>query len=174
LSHRHMINSRDELRTHYRFKDFLSYTCLLAVPVFTAVLAIFRHSILWAIALVVVAAAMTVLILKFYCTRCPHYTREERHLKCIFFWGLPKFFIPRPGALNIIDKSVAFGAPAVLLIFPLYWLFMEPGLLVLYLLSLSGFGACIYRNECNRCIYYECPVNRVPEGVKNQSQGSSK
>ena len=112
-----MTTSRDELRTHYHFKDFLSYTCLLAVPVLTSILAILRHSILGTIAFIVVAGAMTTLILKFYCTRCPHYTREDGRLKCIFFWGLPKFFPPRPGALNIIDKLVTFGAPAVLLMF---------------------------------------------------------
>jgi hypothetical protein len=165
-----MITSRDQMRTHYCFRDFLYYTCLLSVPVLTAILAILRHSVFWAVLFVGVAAAMTVLILKFYCTRCPHYTLEDGHLKCIFFWGLPKLFSPRPGALNVVDKVVVFGAPAVLLIFPLFWLFREPGLLILYLLSLAGFGATIYRNECDRCIYHECPVNRVPEAVKNHSQ----
>jgi len=169
-----MITSRDEMRTHYRFRDFLHYTCLLAVPVLTAILAILKHSVFWAVLFVGVAAAMTVLILKFYCTRCPHYTREDGHLRCMFFWGLPKPFSPRPGALNLVDKAVAFAAPAVLLILPLYWLFKEPGLLVLYLLSLAGFGATIYRNECDRCIYYECPVNRIPEGIKNQPRESIK
>jgi putative flippase GtrA len=169
-----MMNSQDELRTRYSFSDFLSYTCLLAVPILTAILAVFKHSFLWAIAFIVLAAGMTVLILKFYCTRCPHYTREDKTLKCIFFWNLPKFFTPRPGALNVVDKFVAFGAPAVLLLFPLYWLFKEPGLLIVYILSLSGFVASIYHNECKRCIYFECPVNKVPEVAKHPSQDFSK
>ncbi len=168
-----MVNSQDKLRDRYSFRDFLFYTSLLAVPIFTAILAIFKHSFLSAIAFIVLAAGMTALILKFFCTRCPHYNCEGKRLQCIFFWGLPKFFNPRPGALNMVDKLVAFGAPAVLLVFPLYWLFKEPGLLVLYLLSLSGFGASIYRNECKRCIYYECPVNKVPEAIRNPPQESS-
>lgn len=168
-----MIQSPGELRTHYRFKDFLAYSCLLAVPVITAILAILRHSTLWTVFFVVVAAAMTALILKFYCTRCPHYARGDKRLRCIFFWGMPKFFTPRPGPLTVADTLVVFGAPAVLLIFPLYWLFKEPGLLVVYLLSLCGSGASIYSNECERCIYYECPANRVPEVVKRQSEGFS-
>jgi hypothetical protein len=64
----------------------------------------------------------------------------------------------------MMDKVVTFAAPTALVMFPLYWLFKEPGLLVIYLLSLTGLGATIYHNECNRCIFYECPVNRVPEG----------
>jgi hypothetical protein len=162
-----MIPSQHELKTQYRFSDFLFYVCLLVVPIFTAILAIFRHSVWWTIAFIILAVALTALILKFYCTRCPHYTREGKILKCIFFWGLPKFFDKRPGALNFIDKTVAFGAPTVLLVFPLYWLLLEPGLLVIYILSLAGFGSAVYRNECNRCIYFECPLNKVPEGIKN-------
>lgn len=151
------------LKERYSFPDFLFYTCLLAVPMFTAVDAIVRHSVGWAVVFGVLVVSVTVLVLKFFCTRCPHYTRGERRLRCIFFWGLPKFFDPRPGALNGIDKLVAFGAPAVLLVFPLYWLLMEPGLLIVYLLSLAGFGAAIRRYECRRCIYQECPVNNATE-----------
>jgi hypothetical protein len=165
----HIMNPRNELRTRYGFRDFLYYICLLAVPIFTAILAIFKHSLFWTVAFVVLAAVLNIGILKYYCTRCPHYTREDKTLKCMFFWGLPKFFNPRPGALNLVDRSVTIGAPAVLLIFPLYWLCMEPGLLILYILSLAGFGATVYRNECGRCIYLECPMNKTPEEVKYRS-----
>jgi len=165
-----MIHPQHELKTRYSFSDFLFYTCLLMVPMFTAILAIFRHSVWWTLAFVILAACATILILKFFCTRCPHYAREGRRLKCIFFWGLPKFLDARPGALDLIDKSVAFAAPTLLLVFPLFWLLMEPGLLIVYILSLSGFGAAIYRNECRRCIYFECPMNKVPEAVKSHMQ----
>ena len=162
-----MISSQHELKTQYRFSDFLFYVCLLAVPIFTAILAIFRHSVGWTIAFLILAVGMIALILKFYCTRCPHYTREGQSLKCIFFWGRPKFFAKKPGALNFVDKTIALGAPTILLIFPLYWLLLAPGLLIIYILSLAGFAAAVYRNECNHCIYFECPMNKVPEGVKN-------
>jgi len=162
-----MIHAHNELKTRYSFSDFLFYTCLLAVPFITAFLAIIKNSVWWTIAFVGLAAGMTALILRFYCTRCPHYTRAGQSLKCIFFWGLPKFFNIRPGALDVLDKAVAFGATAVLLIFPLYWLLLEPGLLIVYMLSLIGFGAAVYRNECGRCIYFECPANKVPAAAKN-------
>jgi hypothetical protein len=162
-----MIHSHNELKIRYSFSDFLFYTCLLSVPFVTAVFAIFKNSVWWTIAFVGLAVGMTALILRFYCTRCPHYTRAGKSLKCIFFWGLPKFFNIRPGALDVLDKVVAFGATAVLLIFPLYWLLLEPGLLIVYILSLIGFAAAIYRNECERCIYFECPANKVPEAAKN-------
>ena len=162
-----MIGSGNELKTRYAFSDYLFYTCLLSVPSITALLAIFKHSVWWTIAYVVLAVGITTLLLKFYCTRCPHYTREGKTLRCIFFWGLPKFFNKRTGPLDVVDKLAAFSATAVLLVFPLYWLLMEPGLLIVYVLSLIGLGAAIYRNECRRCIYFACPANRVPEAIKN-------
>jgi len=162
-----MIRSRNELKTRYRFSDFLFYICLLSVPFVTAVLSILKNSVWWTIAFIGLAVGITALILRFYCTRCPHYTREGKILKCIFFWGLPKFFNKRPGKLDVVDKAVTFSASIVLLIFPLYWLWMEPGILIVYILSLIGFGAAIYRNECERCIYFDCPANRVPKEIRN-------
>ena len=161
-----MSLSRKELKAHYRFTDFLFYICLLSVPLVTAIVAIYKNSIWWTIAFAAIFIGVTAIILRFYCTRCPHYTREGNSLKCIFFWGLPKFFNKRPGKLDAVDMLVTFGATAVLLVFPIYWLLMEPGLLIIYILSLVGFGAAIYRNECKRCIYFECPANRVPAEIK--------
>jgi hypothetical protein len=162
-----MIQSRKELKTRYRFSDFLFYICLLSVPSVTAVLAIVKNSVWWTIVFIGLGVGSTVIILRFYCTRCPHYIRDGKNLKCIFFWGLPKFFNKRPGKLVVSDKVITYGATMVLLIFPLYWLLMAPGLLIVYLLSLIGLGAAIYRNECDRCIYFECPANRVSEAIKN-------
>ena len=122
-----MIHSQDDLKTRYNFSDFLFYICLLSVPFVTSVFSILKNSVWWTIAFIGLAIGVTALILRFYCTRCPHYTREGKILKCIFFWGLPKFFNKRPGKLDLVDKVVTFSATVVLLIFPLYWLWMEPG-----------------------------------------------
>ena len=162
-----MIHSQNELKTRYSFSDFLFYICLLSVPFVTSVLSILKNSVWWTIAFIGLGVGITVLILRFYCTRCPHYTREGKNLKCIFFWGLPKFFNQRPGKLDVVDKVVTFSATIVLLIFPLYWLWMEPGLLIVYILSLIGLGAAIYRNECERCIYFDCPANKVSKEIRN-------
>lgn len=163
-----MIHPRNELKTRYSFSDFLFYMCLLAVPFVTAALSILRNSVWWTMAYIGLAVGATALILKFYCTRCPHYTREGKYLKCIFFWGLPKFFNKRPGKLDAADMVVTFSTTIGLLIFPLYWLWLERGLLIIYLLSLIGLGTAIYRHECRRCIFFECPANQVPQEVKNR------
>jgi hypothetical protein len=109
---------------------------------------------------------MLALVLKFYCTRCPHYTREGNTVKCLFIWGLPKLFTPRPGALEKVDIIIAWGAFILLVAFPLYWLILEPGLLIVYALSFSTLAASVRRSECERCIYFECPGNKVPGSLR--------
>ena len=164
-----MIQSRQQLKKQYSFKAFLFYIAMVAIPLLTAILAIARHSMQWAVLYVFFAIGMLALVLKFYCTRCPHYKREGKVVKCLFIWGLPKLFASRPGALNKIDITVAFGAALLLALFPVYWLILEPGLLIIYGLSFSTLLAAVRRSECERCIYFECPANKVPESLRNMT-----
>lgn len=163
-----MQNSR--LRERYRFLDYLYYTSLLAVPFFTAFYAIFNRSVTWFFLYIVMCLLAMTLLYRYYCSHCPHYTREGRTTRCMFFWGVPKFFRRRPGPLGFLDKSIAFAAPAVVIIFPIYWLFQQPALLVIYILSLLVFFATLRRNECRRCTFFDCPVNKVPDDLKSQFQ----
>ena len=163
-----MTHSAQQLRTRYTFGDFVFYTTLFAVPLVTALLAISKDSSGWLAVYLAVCLAMVALILKFFCTRCPHYTRGDKTLQCVFFWGLPKFFQRRPGALDFRDKAVAIMAPAVVALFPVYWLLEQPGLLVIYVLSAGVAVAALRRMECDRCIYTECPSNKVPDELKTE------
>jgi uncharacterized membrane protein YuzA (DUF378 family) len=159
--------SPQALRQRYTFSDFLFYIGLLAVPVLTALLGIGSRS-RWGLLLYILLAGLAVaLVMKFYCSRCPHYTREDKLLRCIFFWNLPKFFAPRPGNLNTVDKLVAWGSPAVVSAFPLIWLYREPVLLSIYLISGTVFAAAVRRHECHRCIYFACPMNTVPPSQRD-------
>ena len=158
-----MDGSNRNLKSEYGLGDFLFYICLLAVPVVTAVAAILRHSTLWAVVFLLFSAGVVLVLVKFFCTRCPHYTRQGKTLRCIFFWGFPKLFTPRGGGYDNLDLAVTGLAAAAFVLFPVYWLLQEPGLFVIYLLSFAGLGAAIYRNECEQCLHLKCPMNRVEE-----------
>ena len=162
-----MDGAEKNFRTEYRLGDFLFYTCLLAVPVVTAATAILKHSALWTILFLLLSAGVVLLLLKFFCTRCPHYTRQGSTLKCIFFWGFPKLFTPRGGGYDHLDLAVTGLAAAAVVLFPVFWLLKEPGLFLIYLLSWAGLAAAIYRSECERCIHLECPMNRA-EGAEDE------
>lgn len=159
-----------ELRERYTFFDFLFYTCLLAVPLLTAAVAVARHTLGGLLVFILLAVVAAGLVLKFFCSRCPHYTRENKLLRCMFFWNLPKLFAPRPGKLDTRDKIVTWTTPAVLLAFPLIWLIHEPDLLAIFLLSLAGFAAAVRRHECHRCIYFACPLNKTSEEMKSETE----
>jgi hypothetical protein len=167
-----MDKQKSPLRERYTFMDFLYYTALVIVPFFTAFYAISSQSRGWLIFYMALCVAAVAVIYRFYCSHCPHYTREGRTTQCMFFWGMPKFFKPRPGPLSFLDKALTFIAPAILVVFPFYWLFQKPGLLVIFVLSLIAFLATVRRNECRKCIYFDCPVNKAPEEMKSHDHAA--
>lgn len=161
-----MDNPNPPLRQRYEFSDFLYYSALVCLPFFTACYAISHRSAGWTVFYILLSLIAAALVYRHYCSHCPHYNREGKTTRCMFFWGMPKFFRRRPGPLAALDKSVAVLAPAVIVIFPLPWMIQQPGLLLIYGLSLLIFSATIRRHECKRCIYFDCPVNRVPEDMR--------
>lgn len=169
-----MKENKPQLKTHHTFFDFLYWNLVVAVPLITACIAILKNSFVWFIFYIIVCIFLVILIYRFYCTHCPHYIQGADTTKCMFFWKIPKYFKPRPGPLNIFDKAVSLIAPAILILFPLYWLYMQLDLLLIYLLSLAVLGATIRRYECGRCIYFHCPVNCVPEGIKSEVPPNSR
>ena len=164
-----MIDSKTQLKTHHRFLDYLYWNLLAAIPIITACVAILEHSVIWLIVYIIICISLIALIYRFYCTHCPHYVQSTNTTKCMFFWGIPKFFESRPGPLSFFEKALSLISPILLILLPLYWLSLEPGLLVIYSLSLAALVLTIRRNECGRCIHFQCPANRVPEDVQNQS-----
>lgn len=164
-----MNSHQTQLKTHHRFRDYLYWNLLLAIPFVTAATAIFRESIMWLAIYIVVSVLLIAVVYRFFCTHCPHYIQGMKTVKCMFFWGIPKFFGSRPGPLSLFDKTVSFITPIILIMFPLYWLGLHIDLLVIYFLSIAVLFTTIRRNECGRCIYINCPANCVTKAARNES-----
>jgi len=166
-----MNEPKTQLKTQHKFFDYLYWNLVVSVPIITACIAILKNSIVLLILYIIVCICLMIVVYRFFCAHCPHYTQSANttKTKCMFFWGMPKVFKPRPGPLNFFEKAVSLIAALIMILLPLYWLILQPGLLVVYFLSLAVFGATIRRNECGRCIYFHCPANCVPEDVKSQS-----
>ncbi|MBW1797454.1 MAG: hypothetical protein JRJ21_03395 [Deltaproteobacteria bacterium] len=161
-----------ELKKQHRFIDFLYWNMVVALPIVTACIGIFKASLIWMIFYIIVCIGLVAMIYRFYCTHCPHYIQGANTTRCMFFWGIPKYFESKPGPLSLFEKTVSFAAPIIMILIPLYWLILQPGLLAIYVLSLAVLVATIRRNECSRCIYFHCPVNCVPEDIKDQAQSN--
>lgn len=156
-------------RTRYAVTDFLYYTATGLVPVLTGAVAIHSRSVLGLLVYALVCLGGAGVILYYFCTHCPHYQREGRTVQCMFFWGLPKPFAARPGPLRLMEKLATAAASVVVMVFPLAWLADDPGLLLIYLLSLGVFLATVWRCECHRCIHRDCPVNRAGTDAGGES-----
>ncbi|MEA3471003.1 MAG: hypothetical protein U9R24_04745 [Thermodesulfobacteriota bacterium] len=164
-----MNENETGLKEHHQFRDFLYWNAVAAVPVVTASLAIIRSSIIWFVIYLFVCIACLLILYKFYCSHCPHYIYGGHSMRCMFFWGVPKIFAPRPVPLSIFEKALSIAAPSVAILFPLYWLIREPGLLLIFILSVFVLVVTARRYECCRCVYFGCPSNCVPEEMRKRS-----
>ena len=163
-----MTSDQSQLKQKHTFLDFLYTTMTAAIPFLVGCVAIANVSVFMLMAYIVLGLAMLFIIYRFYCTHCPHYTGTDKTVKCMFFWGMPKFFSPAPGPLTGLEKIITFSAVIALAVFPIYWLLRQPMLLVIYLLAAAVLVMGIRRNECDRCIYFDCPSNKVPEDGRVQ------
>ena len=163
------MDTKSLLKTRYKFLDFIYWNLFAAIPLITAFIAILKSSIIWAAGYILIFLALFLIVeYRFFCSHCPHYCQDRNTTKCLFIWGVPKYFKARPFSLTIFDKFMIILGFLIILLFPIYWLFTKPLLLIIYLLSWTVFGSTLKKYECNRCIYFHCPANSVPKDLRDQ------
>jgi len=161
-----MKQPETQLKIQHTFLDFLYWNLMVSVPFIAACIAIVEKSIVWFIIYIIACISAVMVIYRFYRIHCPHYHQSGRTLKCMFFWWMPKFFKADSDPLSPLDKTVSVITLLVIIILPIYWLLLRPGLLVIYMLSTGVLGLTLRRYECKRCVYFQCPSNCVPEKLK--------
>lgn len=156
------FDERTCLKDKHSFFDYIYWLLVLSVPVVTASIAMYRLSIFWFVGYLVVSGGLVAVFMRVFCSHCPHYDTGAKTLRCMFFWGFPKVFQARPGQLKMWEKAVTVIAAAFLfLLLPAPGLLEHPELLTVYVLSLGVLLLSVLRNECGRCTYAECMLNRV-------------
>jgi hypothetical protein len=148
------------MKEKHCFSDCLYWNLLALLPVGAACLAIAADSLLWVVFyLTVFLFNFLVVEYRFFCSHCPHYIKSRGTMKCMFLWGMPKVFKPRPGPLGRTDKiMMAFGL-AVMVLLPVYWLMQKPLILGVYVMGWLILAWTMKRYECSQCIYLHCPMN---------------
>ena len=160
-----MNEHETQLKTRHKFLDFLYWNLVVSVPFITACIAIAGSSTVWLVCYIMACIILIIVIYRFFCTHCPHYLQGTKTTKCMFFWGVPKFFKEKSDPLSLFDKAVALFTPIVIILLPVYWLLLQPGLLVIYFLSVIVLCTTLRRYECRRCIYSQCPANCVKKDL---------
>jgi hypothetical protein len=130
----------------------------------------FRHSgsLLWPALYVGACLAHAGVMYSIKCPHCPYYKMEGKTLKCFIWWGAPRLYQPRSGPeRGFVGKYATLGM-VVLTFFPVYWLWQEKALLLIYFLGIIGLVMSIGLNECSRCLNFDCGHCGVPEELRTE------
>ena len=157
------------LKTEHSTRDRLYWNFLNVIPFLIGSIAIAMDSLKWVAVYIGIALIFFLVIeLRFACTHCSYYIRSKGRVKCMMLSGVPKIFKARPGPHSPFEKAVTLLGFFLIFLFPVYWLIKDPLLLGAYVVAWTLFFLTVRRYECVRCINFECPMNRVPTGVKNE------
>lgn len=104
------------------------------------------------------------------CRHCPHYAEDGFTLKCHANWGLPKIPGFNPYPANKAEKVIWLLYVAVLFLFyiPFFVISQQWLLLAITSWALLAWAWTVLRTQCTRCYNLSCPVNRVPDDVKER------
>lgn len=157
------------LKTEHSARDRLYWNFLNVIPFLIGSIAIARESFKWVAVYIGIALFFFLVIeLGFACTHCSYYIRSKGCVKCMMLSGVPKIFKARPGPHSPFEKTVTILGALSVFLFPVYWLIRDPLLLGAYVVAWALFFLTARRYECVRCINFECPMNRVPAGLKER------
>ncbi len=102
------------------------------------------------------------------CSHCPHYAESGNSLKCWANYGSRKLWKYRPGPMSLGEKFsllggffTIWGYPLIFLISGKQWL-----LLIVYMLTTSGFFMTLKLDFCPQCMNFACPLNEVKEEAR--------
>jgi hypothetical protein len=152
----------------YSFADFVYFKLLISVPFVTALIAILQNasSYWWAAGYLGVIGWHVNITYRIFCTKCPHYDLSEGKTQCLMIWNVPKFYKARPGRPSTFVSAFIIADILLVTAYPLYWLWMDWRFFTVYLLSWSVFIVSLVKNECSRCIWFDCAKNNVPKEAR--------
>jgi hypothetical protein len=146
------------------------YKLLTLIPVSAALIGFTRYadSILWPLLYIGLCLTHAGIMYAIKCPHCAYYKMSGKTHRCFIWWGVPKLFEPREGPESKIVGVYAPIGMLVLALFPVYWLWNEWALLLLYLLGVVVLAMSIGSNECPRCLNFQCSHNTVPEELRKE------
>lgn len=104
------------------------------------------------------------------CRHCPQYAEERFVLRCGADHGLASVSGFSPGPLTRGEEIVFLSYVGVLGLYYAPFLLMSQQWLLLFVASLALATWCwmLVRTRCTRCCHIFCPVNRVPEELREE------
>lgn len=149
---------------------FIYYKILTLIPVSSALTALILHgqSRVWAFVYVGLCLTHAGIMNAAKCPHCPYYKMGDGTFACFIWWSTPKLWADRDGPERPWVKRYALFGMSVLTLFPVYWLWQEWPLLIIYLLGIGALLMSITLNECSRCLNFECGHCAVPQDLRRE------
>lgn len=161
----------NNLHCHFALKDWIHFL-LISLPPFLLGGAGVYYIAGWSLLpwLAIVIAFFGFIEIRVLCSHCPHYAESEKSLKCWANYGSPKLWKYRPGPMTVTEKIVLFGGFAIVWGYPMPFLVIgrQIFLLIVYLITTSGFFVTLKTFLCSRCMNFACPLNSVNEEIRDQ------
>jgi hypothetical protein len=147
---------------------FLYFKMLTIIPLFIAFLSIVRYSTgyIWILTYFLLLLLHLSIMYSIKCPHCPYYKNGKRTFSCFIYWNMPKLWRERATPASRFVKFYAPIGMAYLSLYPVYWIRNEWELLLIYVLSMAALVASIVKNECSKCLYFECGNNTAPEFLR--------
>jgi hypothetical protein len=104
------------------------------------------------------------------CSHCPYWAEEGRILHCHANYGVFKIWRYRPGPMSRSEQIQFLVGVGLFILYPLIFLFLGHQFLLagIALTSAVSFGYLLWRNICNRCVNFSCPLNNVLPDVRQK------
>ena len=154
----------EKIHCHFKFNDLVHFL-LISLPGFiVGGAAIFSFSP-WALVIYlgVVIGFFGFLEIRVMCSHCPHYAEGGSTLTCWANHGSLKLWKYRPGPMTRAETLWFLAGLTVVGIYPLPFLILTKAwfLLILYVLTSSGFMVTLKIFLCSKCMNFACPFNSV-------------
>ncbi len=162
-------NVSDALHCHFTPKDLIHFYLIVLPSFLLGGAGIFNISGWWLIPwLVIIVGYFNFVEIRVMCSHCPHYAEEGSSLKCWANYGSPKIWKYRPGPMTFWEKAVFLVGFGFVWGYPLLFLIsgFQLFLLVVYLVSVTGFFMTLKTFLCSQCMNFACPLNSVKLEVR--------
>jgi hypothetical protein len=103
------------------------------------------------------------------CSHCPYWAEEGKILHCHANYGVFKIWRYRPRPMSRSEQIQFLVGALILMLYPDIFLILarEFLLLAIALASAVSFGYLLWRNICDRCVNFSCPLNHVSKELRD-------
>jgi hypothetical protein len=149
------------LKKQHTYIDFMYFKLLTAVPLVAVLVGFWRTEPTMIIPYFIWIGMHMTVVYRLLCTHCPHYGATNGKTRCQYIWSIPPVFKKRPHPQTIFEKIAINMLLLISILFPVFWLYRNLELLIIYFLSIVVLLTTMMRYECTRCIHADCSHNQT-------------